>query len=183
MSRNPSAATLGNGLSHPPKNSVVTTDETTIMFAYSARKNSAKRIPLYSVWKPPVSSCSASGRSKGARFVSARPPINTMTNAIGCANTYQRCWLYCALTMPTMLSDPAIMITLTSVSVTATSYEISCADARRLARSGYLLFDAQPARMMPYTPTDATDTTYNKPTLISVMKSGTGWPKIVTTGP
>jgi hypothetical protein len=35
------------------------------------------------------------------------------------------CELSCARTMLTMLSDPAIMMTLTSVSVTATSYEIS----------------------------------------------------------
>ena len=48
------------------------------MFAYSARKNSANRMPLYSVWKPPVSSCSASGRSNGARLVSARPPMKKM---------------------------------------------------------------------------------------------------------
>src|SRR5947208_11578558 len=179
-SRNDRAATFGNGRSHPPKNSVVTTDDTTIMFAYSARKNSANRMPLYSVWKPPVSSCSASGRSKGARLVSASPPISTRTNASGCAKTYQTCWLYCALTMPTMLSVPATRITLTSVSVTATSYEMNCADARRLASSGYLLFEAQPARMMPYTPTDATETTYSRPTLMSVMYSGTGWPNIVT---
>ena len=44
------------------------------MLAYSARKNSANRMPLYSVWNPPISSCSASGRSNGARLVSARPP-------------------------------------------------------------------------------------------------------------
>ena len=112
------------------------------MFAYSARKKSANRMPLYSVWNPPVSSCSASGRSNGARFVSARPPMSTRTNATGCAITYHTCWLYCASTMPTMLSVPAIRITLTSVSVTATSYEMSCADARRLASSGNLLFDA-----------------------------------------
>src|SRR5215472_4927522 len=96
----------GNGASQPPRNNVVTTDETTIMLAYSARKNSAKRIPLYSVWKPPVSSCSASGKSKGARFVSASPPISTMTNASGWANTYQTRELYCASTMPTMLNVP-----------------------------------------------------------------------------
>src|SRR5438034_4845129 len=164
-----SAATFGNGLSHPPKNSVVATDETTIMLAYSARKNSAKRMPLYSVWNPPVSSCSASGKSNGARLVSARPPMKKITNATGWTNANHIRRLYCALTMPTMLSVPATRMTLTSVSVTATSYEISCADARRLASSGYLLFDDQPARMIPYTPTDATDTTYNKPTLMSVM--------------
>src|SRR4051812_15081001 len=87
--RKRNTAVFGNGGSHPPRNSVVTTDETTIMFAYSARKKSAKRMPLYSVWKPPVSSCSASGRSNGARLVSARPPINTRPNAIGCAKMYQ----------------------------------------------------------------------------------------------
>src|SRR5581483_7779026 len=103
-SRNPSAATWGNGRNQPPRKSVTTTDETTIMLAYSARKNSANRIPLYSVWKPPVSSCSASGRSKGARLVSARPPISTSTNATGCTKMNQRRWLYCAFTMPTMLS-------------------------------------------------------------------------------
>src|SRR5262252_1064615 len=93
-----SAATFGNGRSHPPKNSVVATDETTIMFAYSARKNSA--------------------------------------------NANHTRALYCAFTMPTMLSVPATRMTLTSVSVTATSYEISCADARRLASKGNLLFEA-----------------------------------------
>jgi hypothetical protein len=46
---------------------------------------------------------------------------------------------------------------------------MSCADARRLASSGNLLFDAQPPRMMPYTPIDATDTMYNRPTFTSVM--------------
>jgi NADH-quinone oxidoreductase subunit H len=40
------------------------------MFTYSARKNSANFNELYSVWKPPTSSPSASGRSKGARLVS-----------------------------------------------------------------------------------------------------------------
>jgi hypothetical protein len=40
------------------------------MFMYSAMKNMAKRIEEYSVWKPPTSSPSASGRSNGARLVS-----------------------------------------------------------------------------------------------------------------
>src|SRR6187397_1086782 len=89
------AATFGNGDSQPPRKSVVTTDDTTIMFAYSARKKSANRIPLYSVWKPPVSSCSASGRSNGARLVSARPPMKKMTNATGWTNANHTPWLCC----------------------------------------------------------------------------------------
>ncbi len=39
---------------------------TTSMLAYSARKYSAQRKPLYSVWKPATSSDSASGRSNGS---------------------------------------------------------------------------------------------------------------------
>ena len=43
-----------------------------IMEQYSARKNRANPIEAYSTLKPETSSDSASGRSKGARFVSAR---------------------------------------------------------------------------------------------------------------
>ena len=43
----------------------------------------AKKKPLYSVWKPATSSLSASGMSKGARFVSARPAVKKTRNAIG----------------------------------------------------------------------------------------------------
>ena len=43
-----------------------------IMLAYSPRKNSAKVIDEYSTLKPATSSDSPSGRSKGARLVSAR---------------------------------------------------------------------------------------------------------------
>ena len=44
--------------------------ETVAMLMYSARKNSANFRELYSVWNPPTSSPSASGRSNGARLVS-----------------------------------------------------------------------------------------------------------------
>lgn len=42
------------------------------MEQYSAKKNRAKPIEAYSTLKPETNSDSASGRSKGARFVSAR---------------------------------------------------------------------------------------------------------------
>src|SRR3712207_7158464 len=42
--------------------------DTVIMLMYSARKNRANLNDEYSVWKPPTSSDSASGRSNGARF-------------------------------------------------------------------------------------------------------------------
>ncbi len=49
------------------------------MLMYSARKKQANRIPEYSVWNPPTSSCSASTRSKGARLVSAIIEMKKMT--------------------------------------------------------------------------------------------------------
>src|SRR5262245_24535280 len=61
---------IGQGARQPPKNSVAHRPETVTMLMYSARKNSANLSEEYSVWKPPTSSDSASGRSNGARLVS-----------------------------------------------------------------------------------------------------------------
>src|SRR5690606_41049344 len=63
-------AESGHGARHPPRNRVVATAETLSMLMYSARKNHANFIEEYSVMKPETSSPSASGRSKGRRFVS-----------------------------------------------------------------------------------------------------------------
>src|SRR3990170_1763532 len=51
---------------------------------------------------------------------------------------------------------PAVMKTATMDRPIATSYEIICALDRRPPSSGYVEPDAQPARTMPYTPTDVT---------------------------
>ena len=61
---------IGHGARQPPRNSVVASAETVTMLTYSARKNSANFSEEYSVWKPPASSPSASGRSNGSRLVS-----------------------------------------------------------------------------------------------------------------
>src|SRR5262249_21123316 len=63
------------GPDQPPRKSAVATAETMVMLPYSPRKNMAQRRPLYSVRNPATSSDSASGRSKGERFVSARPQM------------------------------------------------------------------------------------------------------------
>src|SRR5437016_7791025 len=73
---------LGNGRIHPPSHNVTAIEETAIMAEYSARKKSDHRKPLYSVWNPAVSSDSASGKSNGARFVSATIATAKMKNAI-----------------------------------------------------------------------------------------------------
>src|SRR2546423_15575671 len=61
---------IGHGARQPPRNSVAHSPETVTMLMYSARKNSANFSDEYSVWNPPKSSDSASGRSNGARLVS-----------------------------------------------------------------------------------------------------------------
>src|SRR5262245_51164677 len=70
----------GPGPSQPPKKSVTMIELITIMFMYSPRKKSAHFMDEYSVWKPATSSPSPSGRSNGARFVSANAVIRKMTN-------------------------------------------------------------------------------------------------------
>ena len=72
----PSQIEIGQGARQPPRNSVAASAETVTMLMYSARKNSANFSDEYSVWKPPTSSLSASGRSNGARLVS---PTTAMT--------------------------------------------------------------------------------------------------------
>src|SRR6185312_1228444 len=101
-----------NGRSHPPSHRVTAIEETAIIAEYSARKNKDQRKPLYSVWNPAVSSDSASGKSNGARLVSAtiatakiKNPIrpsgkNLKMNHCACA--------CCACTIPIMLSVPVL---------------------------------------------------------------------------
>ncbi len=71
----PSHIFSGHGARQPPRNSVVASAETVAMLTYSASMNMANLSEEYSVWKPPTSSPSASGRSNGARLVS--PTIET----------------------------------------------------------------------------------------------------------
>jgi len=64
---------IGNDVdNHPPKNIKTVKRLIKIIEPYSAKKNKANPILAYSTLKPETSSDSASGKSKGARFVSAR---------------------------------------------------------------------------------------------------------------
>src|SRR5579859_5437849 len=57
---------------------------------YSSMKFAANFMLLYSTWKPATSSFSASGKSKGTRFVSAKPAIMNTTNTKISGHTFQR---------------------------------------------------------------------------------------------
>src|ERR1700722_15109983 len=67
-------ATGHNGC-QPPRKSSVAMQQTVTILAYSAMKNDANVMLLYSTWKPATSSFSASGRSNGIRLVSANAEI------------------------------------------------------------------------------------------------------------
>jgi hypothetical protein len=64
----------------PPKNMIVQKVLINIIEPYSARKNNANPILAYSTLKPETSSDSASGKSKGARFVSAKMETKNIKN-------------------------------------------------------------------------------------------------------
>lgn len=68
---------IGN---QPPKNKVDTKALIKSIFAYSPRKNKAKVIAEYSTLYPDTNSASASGKSKGCRFVSANIDTQNIIN-------------------------------------------------------------------------------------------------------
>ena len=68
-----------------------------------------KRIELYSVWKPPTSSCSASTRSNGGRLSSAVAAMQKMTNGTTPVRDHvpvERCVPACEATMSWVDSEP-----------------------------------------------------------------------------
>lgn len=74
----------------PPKNKIVVKVHIKIMLLYSAKKKSAKLIAEYSTLYPETNSASASGKSKGCRFVSANAQIKKTINIGNNGIQYQR---------------------------------------------------------------------------------------------
>src|SRR3954452_15801615 len=148
LSRNQSGPSGAHGPCQPAKNNVTASADSVIMLTYSAVWKRPQRMPLYSVWYPATSSCSASGRSKGARFVSAMPAMKKMISPTNCGAAYHQpsC---CSLTMSTSESEPAISTTPSTLSASATSYETSCAHVRMAPSSENFESDAQPPTMKP----------------------------------
>src|SRR6478736_4228898 len=138
LERNPS-----DGPDGPPRNSVTATADIVMRFMNSARKKIAKRMPVYSVWNPPTSSCSASTRSNGGWLVSATAAITKITNDTIAMLQYQSVTNECqlvhawALAIPRVLNVPACRSTATMESPNAASYDSNCAEARTEPRSGY----------------------------------------------
>src|SRR4051812_33504235 len=78
----PSAGMLNGhrliGDNHPPRNRMLIRPHSSMTFIYSARKNSRNGPEEYSTKKPATSSDSASSRSNGGRWVSARDETKKM---------------------------------------------------------------------------------------------------------
>jgi len=69
--------TMGN---QPPRNRIETKALIRSILAYSPKKNKAKVIAEYSTLYPETNSASASGKSKGCRFVSASIETQNIIN-------------------------------------------------------------------------------------------------------
>jgi hypothetical protein len=76
-----------------PKNKIEVTADIKIILLYSAKKNKANPIAEYSTLYPETNSASASGKSKGCRFVSAKAHIKKRIKIIkrGFHNQTLRC--------------------------------------------------------------------------------------------
>lgn len=85
---------------------MVIKEDIKIILAYSAKKNSTKPIAEYSTLNPDTNSDSASGKSKGTRFVSAKAEIKNKTKE-GKKGHQKKigCW---AKTMAVKLVEPVI---------------------------------------------------------------------------
>src|SRR5271169_1108774 len=114
---------MSNGGSQPPRNRIVVNALISIMLAYSPRKNSAKLIEEYSTKKPATISLSPSGRSNGARLVSARIEMKNMMNIgnSGMQNQCRNVLPCCASTMSVRFRLPATSSTQTMMKPIETS--------------------------------------------------------------
>lgn len=118
------------------------------IFEYSAKKNNANVIEEYSTLYPATISASASGRSKGARFVSAKIEIKN-TTAAGRSGAANQAVFICLLTISTILNEPAHSATGKIISPIETSYDISCAADLRAPKKAYLELLDQPDKIIP----------------------------------
>jgi hypothetical protein len=116
------------------------------MLPYSAKKNRANDIAEYSVLYPATNSASASGKSNGVRFVSAKQAM-PKTTAIGRHGTmyHKTSWL---ATIMIRLAVPANKIRVKRMMEKKTSYDTICALERKAPMKAYLLFELQPDRIM-----------------------------------
>lgn len=131
---------IGN---HPPKNKITVKEHIKMILLYSAKKNNAKLIAEYSTLYPETNSASASGKSKGCLFVSAKAQMKKTINIGNNGIQYQID--FCAFTISFKFKDPDNKITEIIVIPIETSYEIICAAERNAPKKEYFELLDHPA--------------------------------------
>jgi hypothetical protein len=99
-----------SGMLYPPRNRIADSVDISTMLQYSPKKKKTKIIPLCSVKKPATNSDSASGRSNGVRFVSARAEMKKIRKIGSRGTMYQTA--SCASMIVVMLNEPVSKITI-----------------------------------------------------------------------
>src|SRR5580698_7207363 len=156
-----------SGGSQPPRNRIVAIAHMVQTATYSPSMNIMYGVEPYSTMKPATNSDSASIRSNGGRLVSASAETKKITSIGSSGNQYQfrmlshgtpsvvaRPRFCCASTIAVRLSEPTQSSTVMITKPIETSYDTICAAERSAARNGYFEFEAQPAMITPYTPSD-----------------------------
>lgn len=145
----------------PPKNKITVNVLIKIIFEYSAKKNKAKLIEEYSTLQPDTNSASASGKSKGCLFVSAKAQIKKIIN-IGNSGIQNHIF-FCAITISIKFKEPVNKITEIIVIPIETSYEIIWAAERNAPKKAYFELLDQPAIITECTLKEEIVKIYNKP--------------------
>lgn len=129
--------------SQPPKKRITNILDIKRILEYSPKKKRANIIPEYSTLYPATISASASGKSKGARLVSARIETKKIKDNgnKGKTNHTER-WAY---TISIKFKEPAHKITGIIIKPKETSYEIICAAVRTDPKNAYFELLDQPA--------------------------------------
>lgn len=146
---------------HPPRKKRALRPDLRIILLYSARKKRANPLAEYSTLYPETSSASASGRSNGCRFVSARVVIKKIIKMGKSGATSQV--FDCPSTSVEKFSVPDRSSSDTRVAPRDTSYEILCAAERSPPRKAYLELLDQPALITECTLRDERANIYSMP--------------------
>ncbi len=145
----PSGKIYCNNKEFPPERKKITNKEDiNKIFAYSPKKNAANIIAEYSTLYPATSSASASGKSKGALFVSANIEIKKII-AIGNNGKISQTVSCCINIIIFRFNEPLNKITGKKIKLIDTSYEIICETDRKAPISANLELLAQPDKRIP----------------------------------
>jgi hypothetical protein len=132
----------------PPKKKITNKQLINKMLAYSPRKNAAKRKAEYSTLYPATNSASASGKSNGARLVSAKIDIKKIIPK-GNKGKINQIVSFCTSIISLILREFENKIIGKIIRLIDTSYEIICDTDLKQPIKAYLELLAQPDNKIP----------------------------------